>query len=96
MSEGRREGPPDWSQFDPHEAEREARRAERDARRDPRPSIEERHAGRGDYLAKVRAVTDALVRDRYMLAEDIDTAVSRAAEHWELLAGTTTTSAGVR
>ena len=68
-------------------------RAEREARRDPRLSIEERHASRGDYLAKVRAVTDALVRDRYMLAEDVDTAVTRANAHWELLTGTTTTSA---
>ena len=71
-------------------------RAEREARRDPRLSVEERHASRGDYLAKVRSVTDALVRERYMLAEDVDTAVSRANAHWELLAGTTTTSASVR
>ena len=71
-------------------------RAEREARRDPRPSIEERHASRGDYLAKVRAVTDALVRERYMLAEDVDTSVSRANAHWELLTGTTTTSATAR
>ena len=71
-------------------------RAEREARRDPRLSIEERHASRGDYLAKVRTVTDALVRERYMLAEDVDTAVSRANAHWELLTGTTTTSASVR
>ena len=71
-------------------------RAEREARRDPRLSIEERHASRGDYLAKVRAVTDALVRDRYMLAEDVDTAVTRANAHWELLTGTTTTSANAR
>lgn len=32
MSEERRAEQPDWSRFDPHEAEREARRAERDAR----------------------------------------------------------------
>jgi DUF4097 and DUF4098 domain-containing protein YvlB len=32
MSEERRSEPPDWSRFDPHEIEREARRAERDAR----------------------------------------------------------------
>ena len=71
-------------------------RAEREARRDPRLSVEERHASRGDYLAKVRSVTDALVRERYMLAEDVDTAVSRANAHWELLTGTTTTSASAR
>jgi hypothetical protein len=70
--------------------------AERESRRDPRPSIEERYPSRGDYLAKVRAVTDALVRDRYMLAEDVDTAVERASAHWELVVGSTTTSASAR
>ena len=71
-------------------------RAERDARRDPRLSIEERHADRAAYLAKVRAVTEALVRDRYMLAEDVDTALGRAGEHWDLLTRATTTSATAR
>ena len=70
--------------------------AERDARRDPRPSIEERYPSRGAYLAKVREVTDALVRDRYVLAEDVDTVVNRGYEHWELLTRTTTTSASAR
>ena len=71
-------------------------KAEREARRDPRLSIDERYPSRGDYLAKVRQVTDALVRDRYMLAEDVDIAVKRALDHWELLTGTTTTSASAR
>lgn len=70
--------------------------ADREARKDPRPSIAERYPSRGDYLAKVRQATDALVRDRYMLAEDVDTAVKRALDHWELLSGTTTTSASAR
>jgi hypothetical protein len=70
--------------------------AEREARRDPRPSIEERYPSRGDYLAKVRAVVDVLVRDRYLLAEDVDTTVTRALDHWELLSKTTTTSASAR
>ncbi len=70
--------------------------AEREARRDPRLSIDERYPSRGDYLARVRKVTEALVRDRYMLAEDVDTAVARANEHWELLTRTTTTSASAR
>lgn len=70
--------------------------AEREARRDPRPSIEERYPSRGDYLARVRQVTDGLVRDRYMLAEDVDIVVKRALDHWELLTRTTTTSASAR
>ena len=67
-------------------------RAEREARKDPRLSIEERYPSRGMYMAQVRDVTSALVRDRYLLAEDVDATVQRAYEHWELLAGTTTTS----
>jgi hypothetical protein len=70
--------------------------AEREARKDPRPSVEERYPSRGDYLAKVREVTDALVRDRYLLAEDVDATVKRALDHWELLSKTTTTSASAR
>jgi hypothetical protein len=70
--------------------------AEREARKDPRPSIEERYPSRGDYLAKVRAVVDLLVRDRYLLAEDVDPTVKRALDHWELLSKTTTTSASAR
>jgi hypothetical protein len=70
--------------------------AERETRKDPRPSIEERYPSRGDYLAKVRTVVDALVRDRYLLAEDVDATVKRALDHWELLSKTTTTSASAR
>jgi hypothetical protein len=71
-------------------------RAEREARRDPRLSVEERYADRAAYLAKVRAAIDGLVRERYMLAEDVDTAVARAGEHWDLLNRATTTSANAR
>jgi len=70
--------------------------AEREARKDPRPSIEERYPSRGDYLAKVRAVTDTLVRERYLLAEDADATLKRALDHWELLSQATTTSASAR
>jgi hypothetical protein len=70
-------------------------RAERETRRDPRLSIEERYPDRAAYLAKVRGVTDALVRDRYLLAEDVEISLTRAGEHWDLLNRTTTTSASV-
>ena len=70
--------------------------AEREARRDPRPSIEERYPSRGDYLRQGARCTDALVRDRYMLAEDVDTQSSAGDAHWELAAGATTTSASAR
>lgn len=71
-------------------------RAEREATGDPRLSIEERYASRAEYLARVRGVLDALVRDRYMLAEDVDAAATRAGAHWDLLTQTATTSADAR
>jgi hypothetical protein len=46
---------------------------------DPRPSVEERYGSRADYVAKVTAVADALVRDRLLLPADA-AAYVRAAE----------------
>ena len=37
-----------------------------------------------------------LVRERYLLPEDVDATVQRAYEHWELAAGAATTSASAR
>lgn len=67
-------------------------KAEREQRGDPRLSIEERYPSRDRYLAMIRTATDVLVRDRYMLQEDIDAVVQRAGAHWDLLMGTVTTS----
>lgn len=47
-------------------------RGEREADGDSRLSLEERYANVDDYLGQVRERIDALVRDRYMLAEDAD------------------------
>jgi hypothetical protein len=54
-------------------------KAEREAANDPRASIEERYGSRADYVAKVRAAADALVRDRLLLPADA-AAYVRAAE----------------
>ncbi|MBX9777003.1 MAG: hypothetical protein K2Y71_21700 [Xanthobacteraceae bacterium] len=54
-------------------------KAERAAADDPRPSIEERYGSRANYVAKVRAAADALVRDRLLLPADA-AAYGRAAE----------------
>lgn len=62
-------------------------RAERAARHDPRKSIEERYASKDDYLQKIRAAADALVKGRYLLAEDVDDTVRRAAAHWDYATG---------
>jgi hypothetical protein len=66
-----------------------ATRAERQARNDPRRAIEERYRGRADYMRRIREAADALVRDRYLLLEDIDAVVKRAEQHWETAAATT-------
>ncbi len=58
-------------------------KAEREARHDPRPSIEERYHGRDDYLQKIRASALALVKDGFLLAEDVENTVERAGRHWD-------------
>lgn len=55
---------------------------EREARRDPRVSIEERYRGRDAYLARVKDVANTLVRDRYLLTEDVESIMRRATDHW--------------
>ena len=58
-------------------------RAEREARRDPRPSVEERYKGRDDYLQKIRAAAAALVKERFILEQDVQDVIQRATKHWD-------------
>jgi hypothetical protein len=62
-------------------------RAAREAAGDPRPAIEERYRNREDYLERVRASAADLIRQRFMLAEDLDRVVARAARHWDFATG---------
>jgi alpha/beta hydrolase family protein len=57
-------------------------KAARHAAGDPRLSLEERHRGVDDYVQRVRASAMALIRSRYLLAEDLDSIVERAKKHW--------------
>jgi hypothetical protein len=50
---------------------------------DPRPSIAARYASKDDYLARVRQAAEQLVRERYLLAEDVDVCVGQASKFWE-------------
>jgi Alpha/beta hydrolase domain len=59
-----------------------ATRAQRLATNDPRPSVEERYAGRDAYLRAYDAATAALVRDGYVLQEDAPALHARAVELW--------------
>jgi hypothetical protein len=59
----------------------------RQATADPRRSIAERYASRDDYLEQVRQATHALVREGYLLAEDVEEVVGQAAQHYDVLCG---------
>jgi hypothetical protein len=61
-------------------------RAARTASKDPRRSIEERYTSRDEYLSKVRAAGEALVRQGYLLFDDLDRIVQRAQDTWDTVA----------
>jgi hypothetical protein len=60
-----------------------ATRAEREKTGDPRLSIEERYAGRADYLAKVEQVARRLAQERYILPGDVPAILAEAGRHWD-------------
>jgi hypothetical protein len=53
-------------------------RAQRIAAGDPRPSLEERYPTHADYVAKVTAQANLLVKQRLLLQQDADLAISQA------------------
>ena len=63
-----------------------ATRSEREQRGDPRLSIEERYRDRDDYVTRVRAAAQVLVRQRYILEEDIEIVVANAAARYDAFA----------
>ena len=67
-------------------------KAEREERKDPRPSLAQRYPTRDVYLAKIRGVTSSLVKDRFLLPEDVEAAVSRANANWDLVMNSRNTS----
>ena len=58
-------------------------KAERDAAHDPRPSMAERYMTKEQYLEKINRAAAALVKDGYLLSDDVAPVVKRAAEHWD-------------
>lgn len=62
-------------------------RAEREASGDPRKAIDERYASKDDYLSRVRAAAQKLVRERYLLEEDIEPVIAVAAQKWDAFRG---------
>jgi Alpha/beta hydrolase domain len=61
--------------------------AGRAAAKDPRRSIDERYPTRDDYIDKVRAAADALVRKGYLLVDDIERIVQRSTDNWDNIVG---------
>ncbi|MFW6193106.1 MAG: alpha/beta hydrolase domain-containing protein, partial [Gemmatimonadota bacterium] len=57
--------------------------AEKRATGDPRPAVTSLYDGRDDYLERARAAARALVREGFLLEEDVDRVVGRAAELWD-------------
>jgi alpha/beta hydrolase family protein len=60
-------------------------RAEREKSGDARRSIEERYTNRDDYLQRVKRAVDDLVRDRFMLPADVNGALERAQQTWDII-----------
>ncbi len=60
-------------------------RADREMMGDPRPSIEERYKSREDYLHRVAAAAETLVRARLLMAADVPKITDRAAARWDSL-----------
>jgi hypothetical protein len=60
-------------------------RAERERSGDSRLSIEERYMDRRDYLDRVRRAATDLVRERYLLEDDVDAVVRQAEHTWSVV-----------
>ena len=59
-------------------------KAEREATGDVRPSIEERYAGREEYIAQVREIAQRLVEQGYILPEDLEIVVEACAARYDV------------
>ena len=63
-----------------------ATRAEREASGDTRPSIEERYDSKEQYLELINKAAEELIRQGYLLEEDLDSIIAQAAGHYDLMA----------
>lgn len=60
-------------------------KAERERTHDPRLSIEERYQSRDRYVKRVQEAAASLVKEGYVLTEDVPAIVKHAGDHWDLL-----------
>ena len=61
-------------------------KAARQKAQDPRLSVDERYKSREDYMGKIRAAADDLVKKGYLLQTDIPRIVSKAEAQWNWIA----------
>ncbi len=58
-------------------------KADREKNNDPRLSIEERYSSRDDYLRRVQAAADLLVKGRYLRQDDEKSVIDQAGKAWD-------------
>ena len=56
--------------------------AERAATKDPRPSLAERYKDKADYVSRLRAAAQDLVKRGFFLEEDMNKSMDRASRSW--------------
>ena len=61
---------------------------ERQQSGDPRLSLEERYPSREQYMAKFTAAANKLIRQRFLLQEDLPAILQRGQREWDEVAGT--------
>ena len=71
-------------------------KAEREQAHDPRASIEERYATRDRYLTLVQQAGAGLVKEGYLLGDDLPGLVKHAGDHWDLLVRRPSTASAAR
>jgi hypothetical protein len=67
-------------------------KADRERAGDPRLSIEERYSNRDEYVGRIAAAALQLVKERYLLEEDVVDILTRAGDHYDWAVGKTTSS----
>jgi hypothetical protein len=60
-------------------------RSQREQRHDPRLSVEERYPSKDDYVTKIEAAAESLLKGRYLLEQDLPRLRDRAAEEWNYI-----------
>jgi hypothetical protein len=58
-------------------------KSDREKSHDPRLSVEERYGSRAEYVRRVEEAANKLVKERFLLQEDVKPIVEAAGQHWD-------------